>query len=69
MKTYVTIAAVAVLSACASPLMTTIDNMALPEPVRVPAGQKMMMVATGVGDITYECREKKDMAGGVRRGA
>ena len=64
MKTYATLAAVAVLSACASPMMmTTIDNAALPEPVRVPAGQKMMMVATGVGDITYECREKKDMAG------
>ena len=64
MKTYATLAAVAILSACASPMMTTtIDNAALPEPVRVPAGQKMMMVATGIGDITYECREKKDMAG------
>ena len=62
MKTYATIAAVAVLSACASPMLMSVDNAALPEPVRVPAGQKMMMVATGVGDITYE-REKKDMAG------
>ena len=63
MKTYATIAAVALLSACASPMMMTVDNTALPEPVRVPAGQKMMMVATGVGDITYECREKAAAAG------
>ena len=49
MKTYATIAAVALLSACASPMMMMpVDNAALPEPVRVPAGQKMMMVAPGV---------------------
>jgi hypothetical protein len=63
MKIYATVAAAAVLSACAAPMMTNIDNAALPEPVRVPAGQKPMMLASGVGDITYECREKKDMAG------
>jgi hypothetical protein len=54
----------ALLSACASkPMMAQVDNAALPEPVRVPAGQKMMMSATGVGELTYECREKKDVAG------
>ena len=72
MKTYALIATAAVLSACASapmtsPMMTmampSVDNAALPEPVRVPAGQKMRMMATGVGDLSYECREKKDMAG------
>ena len=64
MKLYATVAAVAVLSACAAPMMmTSVDNAALPEPVRVPAGQKMMMRANGVGEITYECREKKDAAG------
>ena len=63
MKAYAPIAAVALLSACASPMPMTVDNATLPEPVRVPAGQKMLMVATGVGDITYECREKKDLAG------
>ena len=47
--------------AAMSPMM--VDNAALPEPVRVPAGQKMRMMATGVGELTYECREKKDMAG------
>lgn len=36
---------------------------ALPEPVRVPAGHVMTMETVGVGEITYECREKKDMAG------
>ena len=72
MKTYALIATAAVLSACASAPMTSpmtamampgIDNAALPEPVRVPAGQKMRMMATGVGDLSYECRAKKDMAG------
>lgn len=64
MKKLSMIAAAIALSACASaPMMTKIDNVALPEPVRVPAGQKVMMSTTGVGEITYECREKKDMAG------
>ena len=63
-------AAAALLSACSSgpmmmPMMAPkmIDNAMLPEPVRVPAGQMQRMAATGVGEITYECREKKDMAG------
>ncbi|MDP3822321.1 MAG: DUF3455 domain-containing protein [Burkholderiales bacterium] len=57
-------AAAVALSACASaPMMMKVDNAALPEPVRVPAGQKLMMSTTGVGEITYECRAKKDMAG------
>jgi hypothetical protein len=54
----------ALVSACASsPMMAKVDNATLPEPVRVPAGQKVVMTTTGVGEITYECREKKDMAG------
>jgi len=58
------IAAAAALGACASsPTMMKVDNAALPEAVRVPAGQKLMMATTGVGEITYECREKKDLAG------
>ena len=76
MKTYALIGTAAVLSACASAPMTapmaaampmasmmTVDNATLPEAVRVPAGQKVRMTATGVGDLTYECREKKDLAG------
>jgi hypothetical protein len=64
MKTVLMITTAAVLSACASsPMMMKVDNAALPEAVRVPAGQKLMMATTGVGEITYECREKKEMAG------
>jgi hypothetical protein len=63
-KTLALFGAAALLSACAaSPMMMKVDNAALPEAVRVPAGQKMRMATTGVGEITYECREKKDMAG------
>lgn len=66
MKMLSLLGATALLSACASspmPAAKMVDNMSLPEPVRVPAGQKMRMTATGVGELTYECREKKDMAG------
>ena len=64
MKLSTITAALAVLSACASaPMMMKVDNAALPEAVRVPAGQKVLMATTGVGELTYECREKKDMAG------
>ena len=65
-KTLALLSAAALLSACASsPMMPMmkVDNAALPEAVRVPAGQKQLMATTGVGEITYECREKKDMAG------
>jgi hypothetical protein len=61
------LAATTLLSACAmsgggmSPMR--VDNAALPEPVRVPAGAKQRMVATGVGEITYECRDKAGAAG------
>lgn len=54
----------ALISACASqPAMKPVDNTMLPEAVRVPAGLKQTMSTTGVGEITYECREKKDVAG------
>ena len=43
--------------------MKPVDNTMLPESVRVPAGATQTMATTGVGEITYECREKKDMAG------
>ena len=62
------LAAVAALAACASapapaPAPKMVDNASLPGPVRAPAGQKMLMSTRGVGEITYECREKKDAAG------
>jgi len=55
------------LGACSStPMMSSmkIDNAGLPEAVRVPAGEpQKMWTTTDAGQITYECREKKDMAG------
>lgn len=58
------------LSACAAqaPMMkpmladSAAANAALPEAIRVPAGQKFMMMSRGVGELTYQCRAKKDMA-------
>jgi len=32
----------------------------LPDAIKVPAGHKVMMEAVGKGEITYECRAKKD---------
>ena len=59
-----TLGVAALLSACSmSPMMTKVDNASLPEAVRVPAGQRMKMAATGVGMLTYECREKTAAAG------
>ena len=56
--------AVAVLSACA-PMssMSSYSQDTLPDAVKVPAGHRVAMQTVGVGDITYECRAKKDMAG------
>lgn len=64
-----TLAAVAALSltACASnmsmPASMKFSQAALPAAVQVPAGNKVAMETVGVGQITYECRAKKDMAG------
>ncbi len=63
-RTLAPLALAALISACASPpAMKPVDNAMLPEAVRVPAGLKQTLATTGVGEITYECREKKDMAG------
>lgn len=35
----------------------------LPENIRVPDGHKMAMTTVGVGEITYECKEKASTAG------
>ncbi|MFL9926618.1 DUF3455 domain-containing protein [Herbaspirillum lusitanum] len=52
----------AVLAACA-PMQPMYSQDALPAAVKVPAGNQVVMQTVGVGDITYECRAKKDMAG------
>lgn len=36
---------------------------ALPDSIKVPAGNKMVLETVGAGTITYECRDKKDAAG------
>ena len=56
------------LSACSSmgggqmASMTPFSQAALPDVVKVPAGNRVAMETIGAGDITYECRAKKDMA-------
>ena len=46
--------------ACLAPVAMAQAN--LPESVRVPAGHKVNMETTGVGEITYECRAKANSA-------
>ena len=56
--------AVAILSACASsPQMTAFSQASLPDAVKVPQGHKVALETVGAGQITYECRAKKDAAG------
>jgi hypothetical protein len=59
---------VATLSACAG--LSSSGSMAkpfvqvgLPDVVKVPAGNRVAMETVGIGEITYECRAKADMAG------
>ena len=35
----------------------------LPDSIKVPAGHKVTMETTGVGEITYECRDKANAVG------
>ena len=63
------LAAAALLSACAGTLdgmptsMPMFSQAALPAAVQVPAGHRVVLETVGVGQITYECREKAAMAG------
>ena len=59
----------AVLAACSGmPSMPTMVKAApysqdmLPDPVKVPAGHRVAWETVGVGEITYECRAKANMA-------
>lgn len=36
---------------------------AVPDSIKVPDGHKVALETTGVGEITYECRDKADMPG------
>jgi hypothetical protein len=64
--TLAALACTSLLGACAgmsSMKMAPVDNAALPAAVRVPAGEPQKLWTVGSGEITYECREKKDAAG------
>ena len=59
---------VGLLYACgsmSSPSMSgnAMSQTGIPEAVRVPSGQKVSMETVGVGEITYECREKQGAMG------
>ena len=62
-----TVSAAALLSACGA--MTPMKSMAmysqdgLPDAVKVPAGNKVALETVGMGDITYECRDKATAPG------
>ena len=63
------LASVVGLSACSSmggsnmsSTMAPFSQASLPAAVQVPAGHKVAMETVGIGQITYECRAKKDQA-------
>lgn len=65
-KSTLAAAAALALSACASGMGAsdaTYSQTDLPAAMQVPAGHKVAMETVGIGQITYECRAKKDMAG------
>lgn len=64
-RTAMATAAVVLIAACGSmtPTMPSYSQAALPAPVQVPAGNKVALETIGVGEITYQCSAKKDMAG------
>lgn len=51
------------LSACTNLQMSSFKQDTLPETVKVPSGNKVSMETVGIGEITYECREKANAAG------
>ncbi|MDP3355113.1 MAG: DUF3455 domain-containing protein [Polaromonas sp.] len=64
-RTAMATATVALIAACASttPMMPSYSQAALPAAVQVPTGNKVALETIGVGEITYQCSAKKDMAG------
>ena len=57
--------AVSLLSACSSmaPMKPMFSQDGLPDAVKVPAGNRVAMETVGVGEITYECRDKANSPG------
>jgi hypothetical protein len=59
--TVVAAAVLVMLSACASG--PQFDQQTLAQAVQVPVGHRVAMETVGAGDITYECKARKDAAG------
>ena len=59
------VAAAALLSACGSmmPMAPVYSQDSLPDTIKVPVGHKVAMETVGVGEITYECRDKANAPG------
>lgn len=59
------VSAVLLLSACGAtmPMQPLFDQSGLPASIQVPAGNKVALQTVGVGEITYECRDKAASAG------
>jgi hypothetical protein len=58
--------AAATLAACSGMPgrpMAPYDQAALPEAVKVPAGHRVAMETVGIGEITYECRDRAQGGG------
>ncbi|MFC7513557.1 DUF3455 domain-containing protein [Herbaspirillum sp. GCM10030257] len=60
--------AIALLTACGSmssmsPVTSTYSQDSLPDAIKVPSGNKVALETVGVGEITYECRDKANAAG------
>lgn len=63
-RTTLSLLAVVGLSACATQgTKAPFSQANLPDAVKVPTGHSVMMETVAAGDITYQCRAKKDMAG------
>jgi hypothetical protein len=65
-RTSLSLIAIAVLSACAASgpaKMAPYSQAALPAAMQVPVGHRVALETRAAGDITYQCRAKKDMAG------
>ncbi len=63
------LSAVALLAACGSMsgsgamMSPSFNQSSLPASIQVPPGNKVAMETVGVGDITYECRDKANAPG------
>ena len=61
------VSATALLAACGSmsskPMTPMFTQDSLPEAVKVPAGNRVALETVGMGDITYECRDKANAPG------